>query len=285
MMSRPIREIPGTKRLLLLLVAILVPLSALAESPNAVVEEAATLLHQAIEGRRDELREDKAALYALIDDILLPRFDRRYSAQLVLARHWRTASDKQRERFIKAFYYEMMRIYAEAVLEFDLARLEVLPFRGDATKKRVTVKTAMQLDDGTMVPVNYGMVSRESGWMMFDVTIEGISYVRNFKAELNTEIQVEAGPVGSDIRHPYGRGGKTDDRNHVRRKEPELRDASHISDGGEKGLRPFIGLGANLPNPLVPPEGLEPPLPCEKQILSLFSYQSPRYAELRNWLY
>ena len=190
-MSRTIRKIPGTSRLLLLLVAFLLPLTALAELPNAAVEEAATLLDQAMAGRRDELKEDKAALYALIDDILLPRFDRRYAAQLVLARHWRTASDEQRERFIDAFYDDMMRIYAEAVLEFNLARMKVLPFRGDATKKRVTVKTTMQLDDGTIVPVNYGMVSRDSGWKMFDVSIEGISYVRNFKAELNAEIQVE----------------------------------------------------------------------------------------------
>jgi len=190
-MSRAIRRIPRANRLLFLVVAVFLSLTALADSPNAAIEEAATLLDQAMEGRRDEVREDKAALYALIDDILLPRFDRRYAAQLVLARHWRTASDEQRERFIDAFYNEMMRIYAEAVLDFDLARLKVLPFRGDETKKRVTVKTTMQLDDGTKVPVNYGMVSRESGWKMFDVTIEGISYVRNFKAELNTEIQVE----------------------------------------------------------------------------------------------
>ena len=193
-MSRTIRKIPGANRLLFLVVAVLLPLTALtalAESPNAAIEEAAMLLDQAMEGRRDELREDKAALYTLIDDILLPRFDRRYAAQVVLARHWRTASEEQREGFINAFYNEMMRIYAEAVLEFNLDRLEVLPFRGDETKKRVTVKTTMQLDDGTIVPVNYGMVSRESGWKMFDVTIEGISYIRNFKVELNSEIQVE----------------------------------------------------------------------------------------------
>ncbi len=190
-MSRTIRKTAGTNRLLLLLVAILLPPTVRAESPNAVVEEAATMLDQAMEGRRDELKDDKVALYALIDDILLPRFDRRYSAQLVLARHWRTASEEQRELFINAFYKEMMRIYAEAVLEFNLAKMEILPFRGDATKKRTTVKTTMQLDNGTKVPVNYGMVSRESGWKMFDVTIEGISYIRNFKAELNSEIQVE----------------------------------------------------------------------------------------------
>ncbi len=161
----------------------------MASSPNFVIEEAATFLDEGIEGRRDELREDKVALYTLIDEILLPRFDRRYSAQLILARHWRTASEGQRDQFINAFYNHLMRLYAEAVLDFNLARLEVLPFRGDATKKRVTVRTTMRLDDGTKVPVNYGMVNRESEWNMFDVTIEGISYVRNFKAELDVEIQ------------------------------------------------------------------------------------------------
>ena len=162
-----------------------------AETPDAVIQQAAVLLDQAIEGRREELKIDKAALYALIDEILLPRFDQRYASQLVLARHWRTASEEQRNQFIDAFYNNMMHLYAEAVLEFDLARLEVFPFRGDATKKRVTVKTTMRLDDGTKVPVNYGMVRREAGWKMFDVSIENISYVRNYKAELNSEIQIE----------------------------------------------------------------------------------------------
>lgn len=182
---------PVLKRLLLILVICLLSLTAQAESPNAVIEEAAKLLDQAVEGRQHELAEDKEALYALIDEILLPRFDRRYAAQLVLARHWRTAGEEDREQFINAFYNHLMHMYAEAVLDFDLANLEVLPFRGDATKKRTTVKTIVVLDDGTRVPVNYGMVKRETGWLMFDVTIEGISYVRNFKAEVNAEIQAE----------------------------------------------------------------------------------------------
>ena len=182
---------PVVKRLLVILVTCLISLTAQAESPNAMIEEAAQLLDQAVEGRLDELAEDKEALYALIDELLLPRFDRRYAAQLVLSRHWRTASEEDRERFINAFYNHLMQMYAEAALEFDLANLEVLPFRGDETKKRTTVKTIVVLEDGTRVPVNYGMVKRETGWLMFDVTIEGISYIRNFKAEVNAEIQAE----------------------------------------------------------------------------------------------
>lgn len=179
------------KRLLLVCICSLFSATAFAESPNTVIEEAATLLDESVKGRRDELAGDKEALYALIDEILLPRFDRKYAAQLVLARHWRTASAEERNQFIDAFYNHLMQRYAEAVLEFDLEKLEVLPYRGDDTKKRTTVKTTMLLDDGTKVPVNYGMVKRDDKWLMFDVTIEGISYVRNFKAELNSEIQAK----------------------------------------------------------------------------------------------
>ncbi len=190
-MNKVLSGEPVEKRLPLILVTFLISLTAQAESPNTVIEEAAMLLDQAIEGRLDEFAKDKEALYALIDEILLPRFDRRYAAQLVLSRHWRTASEEDRERFINAFYNHLLHMYAEAVLEFDLANLDVLPFRGDETKKRTTVKTIVVLEDGTREPVNYGMVKRETGWLIFDVTIEGISYIRNFKAEVNAEIQAE----------------------------------------------------------------------------------------------
>ena len=161
----------------------------MAQAPNDVIQEAADELAAALDGRRDELAADKAALYSMIDGILLPRFDRRYAAQLVLGRPWRDATAEQRERFIDGFYSSMLRRYAEGVLEFDQTKVEILPFRGDLEKKRTTVKTIVRLDDGTKVPVNYAMVKRDSGWMMFDVKIGGISYIRNFKTEINAEIQ------------------------------------------------------------------------------------------------
>ena len=162
---------------------------AMAQSPNDVVQGAADELAAGLDGRKDELAADRAALYALIDRILLPRFDRRYAAQLVLGRHWRDASDEEREEFVDAFYGSLVRKYGNGILKFNQDKLEILPFRGDESKKRTTVKTIVRLDDGTKVPVNYGLVKRDSGWMMFDVTIEGISYVRNFRTEINAEVQ------------------------------------------------------------------------------------------------
>lgn len=161
------------------------------EAPDEFVREAAELLDEAVSERKQELTTDREALYGLIDEILLPRFDRRYAAQLVLGRHWRTASEAQRERFIEAFYQSLMRQYADGVLEFDLSQLKIRPYRGDPSKPRTVVRTVVVLDDGTEAPVDYGLVKKDSGWQVFDVTIEGISYVRNFRAEFNSEIQAK----------------------------------------------------------------------------------------------
>ena len=179
------------KRIIMALIIGFASLGAMAESPNDVVRSAADALAAGLEGRKEQLAENRIELYELIDEILLPRFDRRYAAQLVLGKHWRNASDDEREEFIDAFYSSLLQKYGNGILQFDQSSLEILPFRGDDTKKRTTVKTIVQLDDGTKVPVNYGVVKRDSGWMMFDVTIEGISYVRNFRTELNAEIQAK----------------------------------------------------------------------------------------------
>lgn len=181
------------KRLLLASIATTlcssVAVSAIAQSPNAVVNEAVALLTEQLNGRKDELATDREALYALINDILLPRFDRRYAAQLVLGKHWRSADDAQRQRFIDAFYSSLLHRYADGVLEFEQDRVEVLAYRGDPSKMRTMVRTIVRLNDGTKVPVNYGLVKRDDDWLLFDVTIEGVSYVRNFRAELDSEIR------------------------------------------------------------------------------------------------
>jgi phospholipid transport system substrate-binding protein len=170
--------------------ASLLTLPALAadESPNEVITSAIDELAEALEGRQEELAADPEALREAIDPILLPRFDRKYAAQLVLGKHWRSADASQRERFIEAFYEAMLRKYSDGVAEFDPNRVEVLPYRGDETQKRTTVRSLVTLNDGTETPVNYGLVKRDSGWMIFDVTIEGVSYIRNFRAELDSEI-------------------------------------------------------------------------------------------------
>jgi phospholipid transport system substrate-binding protein len=162
------------------------------DSPNAVIDSAVAQLAEQLDGRKDELADDRESLYEIIDAILLPRFDRRFAAQLVLARHWKAASKEQQARFIEAFYQAMLRKYADGILEFDPDMIKVLPFRGDESKKRAKVRSTVDLEDGSKVAVDYELVLRSSGWMVFNVIIEGVSYVRNFRAELDSEIKASS---------------------------------------------------------------------------------------------
>ena len=162
---------------------------ALADTPSEFITEAVDALASKLEGRRSELSDDSEALYALIDEVLLPRFDRKTAAQQVLARNWKAASKEQRGRFIDAFYSVLVQRYATGALDFEPDRIKVLPFRGDAEKRVVTVKTTVDLEDGTNVSVNYALMNHDTGWMMFDVTIEGVSYIRNFRTEFAAEIE------------------------------------------------------------------------------------------------
>ncbi len=163
--------------------------SATADSPNMIIDSAVVLLTEKLDGRKAEYSADRPSLYVLIDEILLPRFDRKFAAQVVLAKHWRSASAEQRTKFIEAFYQALVRRYADGVLEFDPDKITVLPYRGDESKPRTKVRTTVALDDGSKAAVDYELVKRDSGWLVFNVVIEGVSYVRNYRAELDAEIR------------------------------------------------------------------------------------------------
>ncbi|NCF74470.1 MAG: ABC transporter substrate-binding protein [Gammaproteobacteria bacterium] len=167
----------------------ILPAIANDSTPTAVIESAVALLAEKMDGRREELASDRDSLYALIDEVLLPRFDQKFAAQMVLAKHWRTADEAQRTRFIDAFYQALLRRYADGLLEFEQDQVKVLPFRGDDSKPRAKVKSTVELSDGTKVAVDYELVKRESGWLLFNVVIEGVSYIRNFRTEIDSEIR------------------------------------------------------------------------------------------------
>ena len=179
-------------RFLLALLVLAAGTAVADDSPNTVIEESVKLLAEQMSGRQEELAGNRDALYEIIDGILLPRFDRRFAAQLVLAKHWRTASEEQQTRFIEAFYQALLRKYSDGILEFDPNMITVLPFRGDASEKRSKVRSTVQLDDGSTVAVDYELVKRKAGWLVFNVIIEGVSYVRNFRAELDSEIRASS---------------------------------------------------------------------------------------------
>jgi phospholipid transport system substrate-binding protein len=158
------------------------------KTPNQVIDETAAAMASRLQGRKEYLSSHPDELYALIDEVLLPNFDTRYSGYLVLGKHWRTASEEQRSRFIDSFYNFLLRSYANGILEFDQDNIKILPARGEVPEKRTVVKTEMRLDDGTEIPVNYSLRETDAGWKVYDVRIEGVSYVQNYRNQFNAEI-------------------------------------------------------------------------------------------------
>jgi phospholipid transport system substrate-binding protein len=163
------------------------------QGPQQVVQAISDDLAKAIEGHQAELKNDKEKLIAVIDDTFLPHFDIDYASILVLGQHAKEASPQQRERFAKAFYNSITHRYAEGLLNYTRGRVKVLPFTGDLNKSRTLVQTQVVLDDGKTVSVNY--VFRQSkttgDWKAYDVVIEGISYITNYRNQVDAEIKKE----------------------------------------------------------------------------------------------
>ena len=156
--------------------------------PQELMEKVSQDVLRDLDANRAVYANDPAKLRGLVDKYLLPHFDTEFAARRVLGKHWTTATPEQRKRFIDAFVGSLMGDYGDAILEFTADRLKILPFRGDPAATSATVRTLVKRSGGTEVPVNYTLRATPQGWKAWDVTIEGISYVKNFQNDFGTEI-------------------------------------------------------------------------------------------------
>jgi phospholipid transport system substrate-binding protein len=183
---------PGTRALaaVILLAAAPVTVSA-AGGPDEVIREASDLMLKALGERRAEFESDPDSLYAAVDEILLPRFDRKYTGVLVMGKTARKATPEQRDRFVLALYRSLLRTYAEGILDYRGDQLEVLPVEGDLSKGKAVVETRVTLESGVVTPVNYRMRLKDDQWRAYDVIIEGISYVSNYRTQYASEFRAK----------------------------------------------------------------------------------------------
>jgi phospholipid transport system substrate-binding protein len=157
--------------------------------PQELVTKVAQDTLRDLDAHRSEYQKNPNRVRELVDKNMLPHFDTAYAAQLVLAKHWRTANAEQRKRFVEAFYQSLLQNYGEALLEFTPDRLKILPFQGKADDKVATVRSEVRRDNGQRVPVNYSLRQTPNGWKAYDVQIEGVSYVKSFRTDFGSEIQ------------------------------------------------------------------------------------------------
>jgi phospholipid transport system substrate-binding protein len=188
-----------------------------ASAPDKLIQTAAGAMLKDLDAHRADYRANPDKVHTLVDQVLLPHFDTDYAARLVLGRHWTTASEDQRQRFIKAFYKSLLSNYGDALVDFTADKLKVFPYTGDASAPNATVRTQVRKSDGSQVAVNYSLRRTDQGWKAWDVVIEGISYVKSFRDDFGTEIdqkgldevigRLEAGDKPSAIKGAAGGKG------------------------------------------------------------------------------
>ena len=160
-----------------------------ASGPGQLVQTAASAMLKDLDAHRSDYHANPDKVHQLVDQVLLPHFDTEYSARLVLGKYWTTASDTQRQRFIKAFYKSLLNNYGNALVDFTADKLKVFPYTGDPNAPFATVRTQVRKNDGSQVAVNYSLRRTDQGWKAWDVVIEGISYVKSFRDDFSSEIQ------------------------------------------------------------------------------------------------
>ena len=156
-------------------------------------------MEQAGKPDRDYLKKkafyeaDKKNLYQMVDERILPYFDFRKMSQWVLGIHWRRASDAQREQFTEQFRKLLVRTYATALLKYTDQEIIMLPFNGKADDKIVMVKTEIKQSSGEPnIALYYTFYNTNPGWKAFDLTIEGVSLVANYRKVYASRLQRES---------------------------------------------------------------------------------------------
>ncbi|ACL71832.1 toluene tolerance family protein [Thioalkalivibrio sulfidiphilus HL-EbGr7] len=158
--------------------------------PAREVGESANRVLEMLRENSERLKNDETFVFSLVEQEILPSVDFQGMSRLILARHWRTASPEQRERFVEAFTNTMVRAYAGQLAEHADKRIIVNERRSRVDGERATVATEIVVGQGRPnVPVTYSLRIVDDRWKAYDLTVEGLSLVTNFRTNFNNEIE------------------------------------------------------------------------------------------------
>jgi len=144
---------------------------------------------QVIRAEKAEFEADPSKLYALVDNVVLPNFDFERMSKLVLAQNWNTANADQKSRFIQEFRALIVRTYARSLLDYTDQEIKFLPSR-DNGERRTTVRTEVT-KPGTnkAIPIDYEMYLPNDLWKVYDVKVDSVSLVMNYRSSYADEIR------------------------------------------------------------------------------------------------
>ncbi|MCF6256489.1 MAG: ABC transporter substrate-binding protein [Gammaproteobacteria bacterium] len=162
---------------------------ATVQAPEVLVQETTDKITSILRVEQDKIKAEPGRLLEIVDTIVAPHFDFERMSSWVLGKYWRKASADEKKRFAQEFRTLLVRTYAKALNDNFDKQIDMLAPRKRKDGKQVTVRTEIQQSGGFPIPISYKMHMKEGAWKIFDVSVDGISLVANYRSSFAKEIR------------------------------------------------------------------------------------------------
>lgn len=161
-----------------------------ADMPDVMVKKATDEILAVLKKNKKLYQKDSAALYKMVHTQLAPYFDFQTMSKLVLGISWRKANSDQRTRFANAFRDLLVRTYAKVMLRYTNEKIVYQAYRAKPTDKKSIVKTKVISKSGAPdIPIHYSFFNKNDVWKVFDVSVEGISLINNYRSVYREKVK------------------------------------------------------------------------------------------------
>ena len=158
------------------------------QDPQTLVKDVTDQVLARLDKERAQLKADPQRIYPLVEDLVLPHFDFTRMSAWVLGRNWRIASADQRSQFTEQFRTLLVRTYAVALLEYSGQTVNFLPSRLAEDGRSALVRTEIAQTGQASIALNYSLYQRNGQWLVYDISVDGVSLVTNYRSSFATEI-------------------------------------------------------------------------------------------------
>ena len=158
-------------------------------APDVLVKQTADDVLTIIKNDKEIQAGNQQKLHGVIEEKILPNFDFDRVCRMVLGKNWKTATPEQQAIFQKEFRSLLLRTYSSALSKYKDQVIEYKPMRYEADEKNVSVKTLILQPGGQPIAVDYSLVKGSAGWKVYDIVIENVSLVTNYRSQFSNEIR------------------------------------------------------------------------------------------------
>ena len=159
------------------------------ESPDELVKRTAEDVLAVVKSDKDIQAGDQGKIFALAEEKIVPNFNFDKVSRMVLGKNWTKATPEQKTAFQAEFRSLLIRTYATALSKYRNQVIEYKPFRKASESNVASVKTLIVQPGGQPIAVDYTLEKQADAWKVYDIVIEGVSLVTNYRSQFAQEIR------------------------------------------------------------------------------------------------